>query len=402
MSLDKKTLTRQAKQLLTLAQGLMRSGSRFEDDWWEAEIFDFLQNLFDKKDPVGIERLLDDLINHCPDSYETLVDLIETKAESHEIEHNGKTYHALLFSAPILLWTRYQLPMPILSEQQVESLNTLLAEHIVAPDAHVLMVPRLLTLSDMPKTFYQTHYWAQQLAEYTLDGNSWPPSAEAQASQVRHAEGALADVRFLTGIVVTAKDAPLFRWQTTQSSQAHQREIYQDLWETKCHEILGPNLAGCQVEYLHPDAYHTNNREADHRIRPIILRAATLWLSNTAAIPSHNLRAFVAGCGDQTIQEYRIGFASSDDATIIYGCIWPLLSRHEAVIEMLDSDGPTATDQIAEALIEEGITEVKRLPGVLPPDYCEDCGTPLFPDSRGVLKHPRLPDDLCLEPIVLH
>src|SRR5699024_11103749 len=222
MSLDKKTLSRQAKQLLTLAQGLMRSGSRFEDDWWEAKIFDFLQSLFDKKDPTGIEMLLDDLINHCPDSYETLVDLIETKAESHEIEHNGKTYQALLFSAPILLWTRYQLPMPILSEQQVDDLNALLAEHIVAPDAQVLVVPRLITLNEMPKTFYQTYYWAQQLAQYTVEGNSWPPSPEAQTSPVRHAEGALADVRFLTGIIVTPKDTPLFRWQTIQSGQAHQ------------------------------------------------------------------------------------------------------------------------------------------------------------------------------------
>jgi len=402
MSLDKKTISRQARQLLSLAQALIRSGSRFEDQWWEAKIFDVLHTLFEQADNHLIEFLLEDLIEQCPDSYETLVDLIETQAESQLIVHNGKTYQTLLFSAPVLLWTRYQLPMPALTQQQLDQLGALLSEHIVAPRSQVVLVPRLLTLNEMPRTFHQTHRWAQELAIQALEGKAVPASTAPQKKPARQAEGALADVRFLTGIIVTVQDAPLFRWQTTRSRRAQQRALYQDLWETECHEILGPSLAGCQVEYLRPDAYHTNNREADHRIRPIILRAATLWLSNTAAIPSHTLKAFIAGCGEQTIQEYRIGFAAADNAAIIYGCIWPLLSRHEALIEMLDSDGPNATDQIAEALIEEGITEVKRLPGVLPPEYCEDCGTPLFPDSRGVLQHPRLPDDLCLDPIVLH
>jgi uncharacterized protein YuzB (UPF0349 family) len=36
---------------------------------------------------------------------------------------------------------------------------------------------------------------------------------------------------------------------------------------------------------------------------------------------------------------------------------------------------------------------VKKLPGTFTPEYCEDCGAPLFANSDGEIVHAELPEE---------
>ena len=44
-------------------------------------------------------------------------------------------------------------------------------------------------------------------------------------------------------------------------------------------------------------------------------------------------------------------------------------------------------------LAECGITEVKKLPGTFTPEYCEDCGAPLFANADTEIVHAELPEE---------
>ena len=46
--------------------------------------------------------------------------------------------------------------------------------------------------------------------------------------------------------------------------------------------------------------------------------------------------------------------------------------------------------------------DVRRLTGILPPDYCEDCGAPFFPNPAGEMVHAELPEDAETAPTHFH
>jgi len=87
---------------------------------------------------------------------------------------------------------------------------------------------------------------------------------------------------------------------------------------------------------------------------------------------------------------------------VIYGCVWPVLSKEEAVIDGAESNHIDVPESIAALLKELGVAEIRRLPGIQPPEYCEDCGAPFFPNALGEMMHPELPDETDLEPVHFH
>src|SRR3546814_16589919 len=66
-----------------------------------------------------------------------LVKQAETLSESTSLTHEGVEYDALLFSAPLVAWTRYQLPQGELTAEQITALVTQMQACVVAPDAHL-------------------------------------------------------------------------------------------------------------------------------------------------------------------------------------------------------------------------------------------------------------------------
>src|SRR3546814_2281260 len=119
----------------------------------------------------------------------------------------------------------------------------------------------------------------------------------------------LADARFLVGAIAVPKGQPVFRGQVAQEDQCFpSREQCHKDWTAAGTDTLGVLFTGCHAEYLQPDAYYVNSREADRRIRPLALKAAVTWLQNATPLPGGELRAVIAGCGESSIEEYRIGF----------------------------------------------------------------------------------------------
>src|SRR3546814_3883759 len=46
-------------------------------------------------------------------------------------------------------------------------------------------------------------------------------------------------------------------------------------------------------------------------------------------LEASQLRAVVAGCGENRIDEYRISFTARNSNDVYYGCVWPLYGREE-------------------------------------------------------------------------
>src|SRR5690606_29785137 len=104
--------------------------------------------------------------------------------------------------------------------------------------------------------------------------------------------------------------------------------------------------------------------DADRRIRPLALKAAATWLQTAAGLPGNQLRATIVACGASSVEEYRIGFSTSQGIDVIYGCIWPALSKEEAAADILDIHEASVPEEIAALLKEQGIADVRQLPGL--------------------------------------
>ncbi|NYT44665.1 DUF2863 family protein [Alcaligenaceae bacterium] len=392
-------LSRDAQRLLALTEALARSGSRLEDDWWESRLGVLLDKLLLGKKNKTVESALDYLLATNIDAYEILVEQAETVSESTTMTVDGVEYDALLFSAPVVAWTRYQLPEGDLTAVQRDTISAALATHIAAPDARLALIPSLVNFDQMPQTFQETRAWTQRLAQRALRTGT----EACVLGQPADPEGLLADARFVVGAIVVKRGAAVFRWQANpDEAGAQTRQQCLDAWIDDCSITLGPLFTGCQVEYLQPDAYYVNSREADRRIRPLALRAAVTWLQTAANLPGDELRAVIAGCGEASIEEYRIGFSTRQSNEVVYGCIWPVLSKEEAVADGLEAGHVDVPDEIAALLKEMGVGDIRRLPGIYPPEFCDDCGAPHFPNPLGEMLHPELPEETDLGPVHFH
>jgi len=391
-------LTRDARRLITLGQALARSGSRLEDVYWEDQLTRLIEKMLAGRKARTLENVLDFLVNEDPNVYEILVEHAETCSESLVLDAQGQSHDVLLVSAPIVAWTRYRLPEGRLTATQQESLRQALAGTIAAEGARIAMLPGLVTFDQMPQTFHETRVWSQRLGAQALGTGTEPCPVE----ELTDTEGMLADARFAVAAIAVPRGQPVFRWQDPEGSALECREQAHKAWAEHVNGLLGTLFTGCQIEILLPDAYYTTNREADRRIRPMALRAAVTWLQTAANLPGSELRAAIAACGNTAVEEFRIGFTPRVGNDVVYGCVWPVLSKEEAVIDAVESAQVDVPESIAALLKELGVTDVRRLPGLYVPEFCDDCGAPFFPNPLGEMMHPELPEETDMEPMHFH
>jgi len=304
----------------------------------------------------------------------------------------------LLFSAPIVAWTRYQLPGSEIRPADLEALRNALVRTTVAEGAQLALLPGLLCFDQMPQSFHETSQWTRQLGTSALQGQA----AKLRPGNGPSADNMLADARFLIGAIAAPKGRPLFRWQDESGqAQALRRAGLED-WKHEASAILNPLFTGCTLELLQVDAFYSSSREADRRIRPLALRAAVTWLQDATNTSGAELRAVIAACGETGVEEYRVGFTPRQGSDLIYGCVWPVLSKEEALAATLDGDEVDTPDEIAALLKELGVNEIRRLPGIYPAEFCDDCGAPYFPNAMGEMLHPELPEETDLTPAHFH
>ena len=71
-----------------------------------------------------------------------------------------------------------------------------------------------------------------------------------------------------------------------------------------------------------------------------------------------------------------------------------------------ETDKPAAVGDMAalkqqfEQLKEAGVAEIHLWAEINEPEFCEDCGAPLFPNARGDVVHAEMPEDV--EPDITH
>jgi uncharacterized protein YuzB (UPF0349 family) len=140
-------------------------------------------------------------------------------------------------------------------------------------------------------------------------------------------------------------------------------------------------------ECLLPDAYYVNCRESDRRVRPFGIRAAAAFLENALAAKPADLQAVVAGFGEERVDEYRVAFSLIGETEVAHGVVWPLYGRED------ETAHPGPLDEVLAQLAELGVNEVKRLSATFAPEYCEDCGAPLFANGDGEIVHAELPEE---------
>lgn len=391
-------LTRDAKRLVTLGQALSRSGSRLEDVYWEDQLSALIAKMLGSKKSRALESVLDFLVNDDPGVYEIVIELTETCSESLTLTQRDTDWDVLLVSAPIVAWTRYRLPEGKLSAAQQQGVREAFAQHIAAEGALISMLPDLITFDQMPQSFQETRLWTQRLGALAIGSSGEPCPVRPPADT----EGMLADARFAVAAIAVPRGQAVFRWQDPERSAVEAREQALKDWTEQVNQLLGTLFTGCQTEVLLPDAFYTTNREADRRIRPMALRAAVTWLQTAANLPGEDLRAAIVACGQTGVEEFRIGFSPRMSNDVIYGCVWPVLSKEEAIIDAVESTQVDMPESIAALLKELGVAEVRRLPGIQPPEFCDDCGAPFFPNFLGEMLHPELPEETDMEPVHFH
>ena len=377
-------LTRDAEKLIGLSTGLVASGSRAEDVYWEAGIATLSRKLMAAGNDAALESALDHTFQSNLAAHDVLIELVEACAEYTTIEAGGARWDILLLAIPLVAWSRYAVPSGPVPKDAIESILPQLHGHVLAEGARACMSPYLYSIDQMPRDFSSVHKLTVKLGEAAIGGTQ----PKFDFSKMPETAPLLADARFLLAGAAVKHGAPLFRWQEIDTpAERMTRTDCLERWIAQCRPNLARLLPGCAFESLLPDAYFTNCREADRRVRPYAIRAAVGFLENTLKTTAADLRAVVAGFGEERVDEYRVAFTRRGQDDVVHGIVWPLFGREDD--ELL----PTPAQEVETVLAECKVGEVTKLNGLFAPEFCEDCGAPLFADAASEMVHPELPEE---------
>jgi len=402
-SKDSSKLSAESQRLISLSNAIAQAGSRVEERAWERNLDTQLQKLLKTNHQDSIDAALNVLFKGELAVYDVLMDGVEAVSESSTMLEQAADgaeicWQTLLVAAPILAWTRFSIPSGTIPNDILTTLQAHFSAHLLAAGAQVAIAPTLYSIDQLPRTHAETYALTHKLAQAAHKGSSIKPAPPGpDTSQF------LADTRYLLAAVVVPQGTPLFRWQEPQHHVNFEAEREQALEQWRAQ--AGPNIArllpGCGVELLLPEAYYVACREADKDIRPVSIRAAVHYLTNTLGVEPGDLRAVVAGFGDEVndnqVDEYRVGFTLRQSADVVYGIVWPLYGQEDEEGTPVEGAGaqnpPAPIDEIVTHLNEVGISHVKRIGERYVAEYCDDCGSPLFADPTGELVHAEMPED---------
>ncbi|MEZ5740184.1 MAG: DUF2863 family protein [Burkholderiaceae bacterium] len=385
-------LSADAERMVTAALGMANSGSRVEDRYWDAQLAGRLIRLLANGHPQPVYDALERLHQTDPEAYGALIESVEEHSESLIMEHEGEHWQILLVTAPLVAWTRFNIPSGWIPRALRDSLAEGVQANILAPQARFFMMPSMLSIDQLPRDYADLRRLAGRLGAAALGGE--PPS---QANEHPESAEMLADARFLVGAVAVPPGEAAFRWQTSDLRDQGGRVQCLEKWVEHARPFAEQLLPGCGFECLLPDAYHINMREADRRVRPYAIRAGVHYLSHALEVEPSALRAVVAGFGQDRVDEYRIGLSADPDGeSVAHGVLWPLLGAEG------EYDDPPPLARIRECLREAGITDISVWTDVVEPEYCEDCGMPLYPNDKSEVVHAELPADVAPDSVHFH
>ena len=376
---SKPRLTRESEKLISLALGLAASRSFGEDRYWEDILTASLSQLADAKRDSIIDNALDQLEQTHEGGYEELIQMVEAIAECVVLEHQNEMWNVTLFAVPLIATSKYNIPFGATTPSQLNPVTAILREQILAASARVSLVPYLFSIEQLPQKFSALRDLSRRLGIAAIEdvAPDWSPKLVAEPPQLP------ADARFIIGAVAAPVGQPSFCWQEWDGHRG--RATCLERWEALAPTALAGLMQGCQFESLLPDSYFASARETDRRIRPITVHAGVSFLSNTLRIPANELRAILSYFGDDDVDEIRIGFTQKNSDDVVHGVVWPLFDQEDETLVMLE---------IEAFLRANDVTRIEKRSERYEPEYCNDCGAPLFADGVGEVVHPELPDQI--------
>jgi len=377
-------LSPDAERLVALALGLANAGSRIEDRYWETRLRLRVDKLLDGGHAQPIHDALDRLHQTDKEAYGALIESVEECAETVDIEIEGQAWQALLVAAPLIAWTRFRIPAGPLSADLTQTIHAHWHAHILAQGTRLRVLPMLYSIDQLPREQVELRRLTRKVAASLVAGSGTRLDYKAMPETA----DMLADSRFLLAVVAAPAGAPLFRWQEIESNEHIGRVQCLEQWVAQARPNLEPLLPGCGFECLLPDAYHLNMREADRRVRPYSIQAAVHYLTHAMGVEPRAIRASIAAFGNERIDEYRLGLSVGNDDEVAYGIVWPLLGAES------ETDDPSPLDAIREILRSLGVSEIRIWPDLREPEFCEDCGVPLYPNGKGEAVHAEEPQDV--------
>ena len=381
----KQHLSPDAERLVSAALGLANSGSRVEDRYWEEAIKTRVERLLDGGHPQAVYDALDRLTKADGEAYGALIEAVEESAESLSLAVQGADWQVLLVATPVIAWTRFRIPTGPVSAAEARTLASHLQAHVLADGARFAMVPALYSVDQLPRDFCELRRLCRRIGQAAIAGTA----VRVDAKSFPETADMLADARFLIGAVAVPAGGAVFRWQDVEAKDHASRVQCLEQWIAQGRPNLEPLLQGCGFECLLPDAYHINMRESDRRVRPYAIRAAVHFLTHALNIEAGEIRATVAAFGEERVDEYRIGLSIDEEGEeIVQGMVWPLLGAESETDEAAPIEG------IRETLREVGVSDIRLWPEMNEPEYCEDCGAPLYPNGKGEVVHAEMPGDV--------
>jgi hypothetical protein len=383
---DRKShLSADAERLVAAALGLANSGSRVEDKYWDGQLAQRIERLLDTGHPQSIYDALDRLHQTDTEAYGALIEAVETAAESQAVEVDGQRWEVLLVAAPVVAWTRFRIPSGPVPPDTALALTAHWQAHVLARDVRLRMAPYLYSVDQLPRDFGELRRLTRKLGHAAAFAGA--PPARLELKSLPETAEMLADSRFLLAAVAAPMGAALFRWQQGEPAEHASRVQCLEHWIAQARPSIETLLPGCGFECLLPDAYHINLREADRRVRPYAIKAGVHFLTHALDLEPGDIKATVAPFGDERIDEYRVGLSIGDGEEVAQGVVWPLLGAES------ETDDPSPLDRIRETLREAGVTEMRTWSELTEPEFCEDCGVPLYPNHVGEVVHAEMPED---------
>ncbi len=386
-------LSVESQRLINLAVAVAQSASRIEDYTWQAQLDDLVTKNLKNHHPI-LDAAAEHLFQHHPEAYEVFIETLEALSTSHPFEYEGKMYEALLITAPVLAWTRFEMTHGAVPSEQAALLAKNLQTHLLTDQAQLHLVPTLYSLDQLPRNHSETSDLLERLVMAQLKG--LPPQHPTDLLSVIPF---LADIRFLLAAVIVPQGQPLFQWQAIESPfdcvQAKATAL--DQWQQQVSPIMTRLLPGCNIDLLMPEAFYTACREADIKIRPALIRSAVFYLTQTLEIEASELKVIVAGFSEEDspaqVDEYRISFILKKEPEVVYGAVWPMYQPDDQVNAIDNPTGELCVGEIPEILIECGITDIHKIEDIFAMEFCDDCHAPLFADAEAELVHAEMPDD---------
>jgi hypothetical protein len=384
-------------QIANLSVAISQAGSRMEDSAWQHQLDTLVTKILSNSKQAVLDAASDHVFAHHPDAYEILIESIESIATSSRIVFNDQHYDILCIAAPILAWSRFDVPSGVIPEKMLTSLSKNFSDTLLVKQAQVRLLPHVFSIDQLPRN----HCDVSSVMLLTAIQHIEKRAVEIM-DDLPKTIPFLADSRYLLGVVLVPTGSTVFQWQTTPAPYniLKAKEEALTRWQEKIHADVANLLPGCGFNILLPDSYYFACRESDIQVRPISIRSAVFYLTQTLNIDASEMCAIIGRFGPEDqigqVDELRIGFALKNAPEIIYGVVWPLYQQEDEVNALLGSINLPLTEQKGEIetlLNDSGIHQVQIMEDVYGLEFCDDCQAPLYVDAEGDLVHPEMPED---------